>query len=204
MNSNPNVAELQTPADHVRVLHGDARVGTVTIARRAGRWRERSVPLRDLDRYVRAVPVGPGTPDTYMSQARFSGRRLVARLVTVSSLWLDLDYYRIPALASLSPAEVMAAVFRRCDGGIAQRRSLASPRNRIEEVRRDRAHRPGSARERGVRQTRTFRATRKARIDGGRPPGTARTTPSQGTRPCRPQRRAPGQQSEASEARRGG
>ena len=108
---------IETPSDHVRVLHADsgARAGTVAVIQRPGRWRERPVPLRDLTAYVRALPLGEGSPDTYMSQGRFSGRRLVARLVTISSLWVDLDFYKMPSFVGASAQDVLAAVLARCD-----------------------------------------------------------------------------------------
>ena len=122
MNSSTDRAaqpSLVTPSDHVRVLHTDsgARVGTVSIAQvpGPGRWRERSIPLRDLAQYVRCLSLGAGSPDTYLSQARFAGRRRVRCLVTVGSLWVDLDFYRVPALASASAQDVLAAVLARCD-----------------------------------------------------------------------------------------
>ena len=95
-----SIPPIADPSDHVRVLHADALKGTVAVIQRDGRWRERPVPLRDLDRYVRSLPLGPGSPDTYMSQGRFAGRRLVARLITISSLWVDLDFYTMSAFAS--------------------------------------------------------------------------------------------------------
>ena len=115
-STSPNRLDNPTfaiPADHVRVLHSAARVGTVTIAQRAGQWRERSIPLRDLTRYVQALPAG--SPDTYMSQSRFSGRRLVTRLVTVSSLWVDIDYYGTVRHAGSTAMDVLAALLARCD-----------------------------------------------------------------------------------------
>ena len=97
------------PADHVRILHSRAWAGRVAVAEAARGWRETAVPLADLPRYV--ADLG-GHRDAYLSQARFWPRRRVSRLVTVGSLWVDLDYYRIPSLAGRRPGDVAGDVLR--------------------------------------------------------------------------------------------
>ena len=106
---------LATALEHVRTLHSDARTGTVSVCQldgQQGRWRERRVGVRALPRYVTELP---GGVDTYLSQARFSGRRKIVRLITVRSMWADLDTYKVDELAGLSDEVLLARVLAQCD-----------------------------------------------------------------------------------------
>ena len=117
-STNPdrrNKTPLDLPADHVRVLHAEARSGCVAVAQRVGegrRWRERAIPLRDVGRYVSTLP--PGL-DTYLSQGRFAGRRRIASLVTIGSVWSDLDVHKDEEFARLSDDELLSRVLHRCE-----------------------------------------------------------------------------------------
>ena len=68
---------LELPSQHVAMLHGRARTGGVAVATRSPGWRERSVPVEDLSRYLEWLPVGQ---DIYLSQARFHGPRKIVNL----------------------------------------------------------------------------------------------------------------------------
>ena len=106
-------AQLATPSDHVRVLHREARTGAVAVVHRpGGRWVERAISLRDLGRYVDALPAGR---DCYGSQGRFAGRRKVASLITIDSVWVDLDYHETARYAQSAPETVLWSLLGRCE-----------------------------------------------------------------------------------------
>ena len=108
MDSTATAAKLETPADHVRVLHREARTGAVAVVHRpGGRWTERAIGLRELERYVDSLPDGL---DCYGSQGRFAGRRRVASLITIDSVWLDIDYHRTTRYAASGPRDVLYAL----------------------------------------------------------------------------------------------
>ena len=110
VNAGSNTPLERLPPDHVAVLHGEARGGAVAVAStRSGRWRERVVPLRELGRYIAALPLGH---DTYLSQARFTGPRSVAHLCSINSLWVDFDAYH--AEGPYSPGETLWHVLQAC------------------------------------------------------------------------------------------
>jgi hypothetical protein len=48
-----------------------------------------------------------GHADVYLSTQRFRGRRLVAFLLSLSELYADLDYYRVPELVGADPRRVL-------------------------------------------------------------------------------------------------
>ena len=113
MDSTATAAKLETPADHVRVLHREARTGAVAVVHRpGGRWTERAIGLRELERYVDSLPDGL---DCYGSQGRFAGRRRVASLITIDSVWLDIDYHRTTRYAASGPRDVLYALLGHVD-----------------------------------------------------------------------------------------
>ena len=98
---------LTNPRHHAAQLHAGGR-GTVALAHRhAGRWFERTYPVEAA---VAAANAYRGRADVYLSTQRFRGRRRLAKLLSLSSFYADLDYYRIPELARLHPYYVS----RRC------------------------------------------------------------------------------------------
>lgn len=104
---------LATPSDHVRVLHREARTGAVAVVHRpGGRWVERAISIRDLGRYVDSLPEGL---DCYGSQGRFAGRRKVASLITIDSVWLDLDYHETARYGQSAPEAVLWSMLGRCE-----------------------------------------------------------------------------------------
>jgi hypothetical protein len=82
-------------------------MGTVAIAQkvsRSGLWRERSHPVEvaiELLKHYR------GQEDVYLSTQRFRGWRRIAHLLSLGSLHMDLDYYRVPELAGVHPLAVL-------------------------------------------------------------------------------------------------
>ena len=106
-------AQIELPSDHVRVLHREARTGAVAVVHRpGGRWIERAISLRNLPRYVDSLPAGL---DCYGSQGRFAGRRKVASLITIDSIWLDLDYHKTVRYAQSEPETVLWSLLGRCE-----------------------------------------------------------------------------------------
>ena len=102
---------LELPAQHVAVLHGRAQTGGVAVATRSPGWRERLVPVEDLQRYVAGLPVGQ---NVYLSQARFHGPRKIVNLAHMNACWLDLDYYK--PRPQWSPGEALYALLGACEG----------------------------------------------------------------------------------------
>ncbi len=88
---------IQTPMDHVRVLHPAESIGMITVARRInGRWREQRFFAETLPEVVRLCA---GQPDCYLTQNRFRGPRRITHLVALDALWADLDPQHVPELA---------------------------------------------------------------------------------------------------------
>lgn len=101
---------LTRPRHHAAQLHSGGR-GTVALAyRHAGRWLERTYPVEAA---VAAANAYRGRADVYLSTQRFRGRRRLAKLLSLSSFYADLDYYRIPELSGLHPYAVMEAALHR-------------------------------------------------------------------------------------------
>lgn len=95
---------LSTPDAHAVALHPADAPGLVTLALKDGkRWRQHYVRPSDLPTLARGLY---RTPDVYLTQHRYTGPRAVARLLHLSALWADLDYYRVPELAGRHPWHV--------------------------------------------------------------------------------------------------
>lgn len=95
-----------SPLEHFRFLHRDAGRGYITIAQKleAGSrkpFEQRTGPFKDL---TEVVPAYGGMADVYVSLNRFYGSRKKSRLAELSSLFSDVDYFKVPELADLSPA----------------------------------------------------------------------------------------------------
>lgn len=105
-----NTSLIQLPAEHVSVLHGPARSGSVAVATRSRGWSECAIPVEDLPRYLEAVPIGQ---DVYVSQARFRGRRRIVNLAHLNAAWVDIDYHR--RHGAWSPSEALYALLSACD-----------------------------------------------------------------------------------------
>jgi hypothetical protein len=101
---------VKDPRHYAAQLHAGGR-GTVALAQRyAGRWLERTYPVEAA---VAAANAYRGRADVYLSTQRFRGRRRLAKLLSLSSLYADLDYYRMPELERVHPYSVMASRRRR-------------------------------------------------------------------------------------------
>jgi hypothetical protein len=107
-NPDPESGEVwvRTPREHGRLVHGGG-MGTVAIAQklpRSGLWRERSHPVEVA---IELLKHYGGQEDVYLSTQRFRGWRRIAHLLSLGSLHMDLDYYRIPELAGVHPLAVL-------------------------------------------------------------------------------------------------
>ncbi len=97
---------VRTPREHGRLIHGGG-MGCVAIAQKipkSGSWRERSHPVEVAVELLRHYV---GQKDVYLSTQRFRGRRRIAHLLSLGSLHMDLDFYRIPDLARVHPLGVL-------------------------------------------------------------------------------------------------
>ncbi len=70
----------------------------------SGLWRERSHPVEVAIELLQHLG---GQEDVYLSTQRFRGWRRIAHLLSLSSLHMDLDYYRIPELGGIHPLAVL-------------------------------------------------------------------------------------------------
>lgn len=101
------------PRHHAGQLHAGGR-GTVALAHRhAGRWLERTYPVEAA---IAAANAYRGRANVYLSTQRFRGRRRLAKLLSLSSFYADLDYYRVPELAGLHPYHVLEGALAALEG----------------------------------------------------------------------------------------
>jgi hypothetical protein len=105
---DPETGEVwvRTPREHGRLVHGGG-MGTVAIAQKlsaGGLWRERSHPVEVAIELLKHYSF---QEDVYLSTQRFRGRRRITHLLSLGSLHMDLDYYRISALAGVHPFAVL-------------------------------------------------------------------------------------------------
>jgi hypothetical protein len=103
-NPDPQTGEIwvRTPREHGRLVHGGG-MGCVAIVQKipkSGFWREKSHPLEVAIELLRHYA---GQEDVYLSTQRFRSRRRIAHLLSLGSLHMDLDYYRIPELTRVHP-----------------------------------------------------------------------------------------------------
>ena len=102
--------KIETPDQHARALHPHG-TGKVTIARKTetDRWKQSSYSVEHLPKIVEMLK---GQPDVYISQNRFYGQRLIARLAQLDALFADIDYYRVEKLRKHSPEQVHELALR--------------------------------------------------------------------------------------------
>ena len=93
-------------ATHHGVYVHSGGMGTVSIAQTTakGYWRERAYPVEVALQLLRHHQ---GQADVYLSTQRFRGRRRIAQLLSMGSLYADLDYYRVPELVGADPRRVL-------------------------------------------------------------------------------------------------
>ncbi len=115
---------IRTPGEHGELLHGGGK-GLVAIAHRteSERWRERVHGVEAALELLKGCPVGQS--NVYLSTQRFRGRRRVAYLLSLSELYADLDYYRIPELADAAPRRVLELALKALSGAGIPEPSLA-------------------------------------------------------------------------------
>lgn len=96
---------IRTPQQHGAQLHGGG-MGTVTVGQKNARggWRESVYPVEVA---IEILKHYRGKQNVYLSTQRFRGRRRIAKLLSLSSLYADLDFYRFPELAYLHPYMVL-------------------------------------------------------------------------------------------------
>jgi hypothetical protein len=96
---------IRTPLEHGSLVHGGGK-GLVSIAHRTpkDRWRER---VHAVEAALELLGQCAGERDVYLSTQRFRGRRRLAYLLSLSELYADLDYYRVPRLAGADPRRVL-------------------------------------------------------------------------------------------------
>ncbi len=103
----PNLEGLwiRTPGEHGQLVHGGGK-GLVSIAHKTkqNRWRER---VQGVEAALEMLKYSRGQENVYLSTQRFRGRRRVAYLLSLSELYADLDYYRVPELADAEPGKVL-------------------------------------------------------------------------------------------------
>jgi hypothetical protein len=96
---------VRTPREHGRLVHGGG-MGLVAIAERdiGGIWREHPHPVEvaiELLNHYRS------REDVYLSTQRFRGRRRIAHLLSLGSLFADVDFYQVPKLQHAGPRCVL-------------------------------------------------------------------------------------------------
>jgi hypothetical protein len=101
----PDERWIQTPQQYGAQLH-DGGMGTVAIGQKTARggWRESVYPVEVA---VELLNHYRGKENVYLSTQRFRGRRRIAKLLSLSSLYADLDFYRFPELDYLHPYMVL-------------------------------------------------------------------------------------------------
>lgn len=104
------IPSANTPLGHLKFLHGgdDSTRSYATIAQKLGSdsrkpFDQQSGPFEDL---AEIVPAYGGLDDVYVSQNRFFGSRKLSRLAELSSLYSDIDFFKVGDLAEMSPMGV--------------------------------------------------------------------------------------------------
>ena len=105
---------ITEPRQHGAQLHGGG-MGTVAIGQKnaSGFWRERVYPVEVAIELLNSYR---GRENVYLSTQRFRGRRRIAKLLSLSSLYADLDYYRNPKLAYQHPYMVLELALAHLEG----------------------------------------------------------------------------------------
>ncbi len=96
---------VRTPGEHGHLVHGGGK-GLVSIAHRTrkDRWREQ---VHGVEEALELLKACGGQENVYLSTQRFRGRRRIAYLLSLSELYVDLDYYRVPELVGAAPQRVL-------------------------------------------------------------------------------------------------
>jgi hypothetical protein len=121
----PEEVWIRTPGEHAELIHGGGK-GLVAIAHRtekSGSWRERVHGVEAALELLKGCPVGQS--NVYLSTQRFKGLRRVAYLLSLSELYADLDYYRVPELADAASRRVLELALKALSGAGIPEPSLA-------------------------------------------------------------------------------
>ncbi len=110
---------ISDPRAHGDQLHGGGR-GVVALCQRmqSGYWREKVYPVEVALEILRSYS---GRENVYLSMQRFQARRRIAKLLSLSSLYADIDYYGTD-LEGTHPAQVLDLAMERL-----QREGIPSP-----------------------------------------------------------------------------
>lgn len=100
---------ILTPEQHAAQIHvGGRGLATIAINYPSAGWREYTRPVERIPRLAQRY--ASAQVDAYVSMQEFRGRRSTSNLLSLSSLYVDLDYTRIPELANYKPYEVYELV----------------------------------------------------------------------------------------------
>ena len=104
------------PSDHFTALHGGHRC-PVAVATKSveGEFQQRLYPHADA-RQMLVNLAGVDDLNTYLSQSGFAqpgGRRTVGQVRALTSWWVDLDSYKLPAFAGLDAEQMLNAAIER-------------------------------------------------------------------------------------------
>jgi hypothetical protein len=104
------------PRDHFTALHGGHPFAVAVATKSAsGEFAQRLYGHDDALAMLLNLAVCDDWA-TYLSQSGFAaagGRRTVHQVRALTSLWIDADYYKLPALAGLSPEQLLDAALAR-------------------------------------------------------------------------------------------
>jgi len=101
------------PGEHFHALHGGHRcpVAVATKSVAMG-FTQRVYAHQDAPAMLQNLATGTDA-STYLSQSGFAeagGRRTVGAVRALTSLWVDVDFYKLPELAGLTPDELLEQV----------------------------------------------------------------------------------------------
>lgn len=95
---------MDSPLNHARFLHGSGR-GCITLRHPSPQgWHHRSDPLEKAEDSIAACG---GLEDAYVTLNRFRGSRHSRRLLELSAMSSDLDFYKIVGLEDAQPEGVL-------------------------------------------------------------------------------------------------
>lgn len=90
------------------LIHGGHSRHVAICQKAAGKWHEKMVSHDDAQ--FAAVAVG-GMPDCYVSQHGFTSKnRRISSVRALTSCAIDLDYYKLPDLADLTPSALLHGI----------------------------------------------------------------------------------------------
>lgn len=101
------------PGEHFQALHGGHQCPVAIATKSAAMgFQQRLYEHRDAPAMLQGLATGTDG-GTYLSQSGFAvagGRRTVGAVRALTSFWVDADFYKVPALAGLTPDELLERV----------------------------------------------------------------------------------------------